>query len=139
MEKEKRVRKYPLASYNYNITEPVYDRRDKSYRQEIIKSETELVYSIHARGRKELEFRTQYLRKIIDESLQDKYTQSPEMCFMKSAEVGDRMVSFKPANNIHALAAVLKRKVSTKRIFGALPKGEDEAESLEMLLITIVE
>jgi hypothetical protein len=142
MEKEKRIRRFPLASYNYIVTDPVYVREDKSYRSDIIKSETELVYSIHARGPKELAFRTEFIKGAIDEALAAKYTQTPEMSFMKSGEVGEKMISMKATNYIHSLAHLNNRKVLTKKVTGtaAQHKGvKGDVEIIEAYLITIVE
>lgn len=140
MEKEKRVRRFPLASYNYIITEPVYIREDKSYRSDIIKSETELVYSIHARGPKELAFRAEFIKAAIDEALAAKYTQTPEMSFMKSGEVGEKMISMKATNYIHSLAHLNERKIEVKKVYGTASstRGNRETEVVEGYLITLV-
>ena len=142
MEKEKRVRRFPLASYNYIITDPVYIREDKSYRSYIIKSETELVYSIHAKGPKELAFRTEFIKGAIDVALAAKYTQTPEMTFMKHGKVGDRMLTMVSTNYIHSLAHLNNRKVLTKKLTGKAspPPGKPgETEKLSGYLITIIQ
>lgn len=142
MEKDKRIRKSPLASYNYVITDPAYIRDDKSYRSDIIKSETELVYSIHARGPKELAFRTEFIKKAIEEAIAQKYTQTPEMTFMKHGKVGDRMLTMVSTNYIHSLAHLNNRKVLTKKLTGKAspPPGKPgETEKLSGYLITIIQ